>query len=135
MFYKEELEMNLILNILRRITLGGTVLLILSLVLKGGLPSGDLGIFFLICPLLYLLFVFFTWLSAKHSTAHISELTGMDIPSNNYFVTLFRGLAIDIVSPIGTIIDLFKDSSTKIVALITTYIIILAYAVIWFFVL
>ncbi len=126
--------MNVFLSILRRISLGGFIILILSLVLKGGIPKGYLGWFLLLSPVLYLLFMFFTWLSAKHTTEDIEEMLGVDLESNNYGVTLARGLGIDLISPIGVIVGLFKDSSTKVVMFVSTYIIILAYVVIWFFI-
>ena len=49
--------------------------------------------------------MFFTWLSAKSSTERISRQLGVDIPSNNYFTTLIRGLVIDVISPIGVMIN------------------------------
>ena len=77
---------------------------------------------------------FFSWLSAKHITDEISDELGIDIESNNYFVTLLRGLIIDIFSPLIVIFTLFKDTSVKWVMFIATYAIILAYVGIWFFV-
>ena len=126
--------MNVFLAILRRIALGGIVLLVLSLVLKGSLPAGKLGYFCIACPFVYLILQFFSWLSAKHITDEISDELGIDIESNNYFVTLLRGLIIDIFSPLIVIFTLFKDTSVKWVMFIATYAIILAYVGIWFFV-
>ncbi len=126
--------MNVFLAILRRIALGGIVILVLSLVLKGAIPAGNLGKFCIACPFVYLILQFFSWLSAKHMTDEISEELGIDIESNNYFVTLLRGLIIDIFSPLIVIFTLFKDTSVKWVMFIATYVIILAYAGIWFFV-
>lgn len=127
--------MNVFLSTLRRIALGGIVVLILSLVLKGELASGYFSLFLICSPLLYLLFVFFTWLKARHSTRSISKEMGIDIPSNNYIVTLLRGLFIDITSPIGTIIQLFGKMSTRVISFVITYVIVAAYVCVWFLVL
>lgn len=126
--------MNVFLAILRRIALGGIVLLVLSLVLKGALPTGKLGIFLIACPFAYLILQFFSWLSAKHIADDISDELGIDIESNNYFVTLLRGLVIDIFSPVIVLFTLFKDTSVKWIMFISTYVIILAYVGIWFLV-
>ena len=124
--------MNVFLAALRRIALGGIVVMILSLVLKGELASGYLSLFLICSPLLYLLFAFFTWLKAKRSTKAISKQTGMDIPSNNYLVTLFRGLVIDVISPITTIVQLFGKMGTKVIMFVVTYVIIAIYVCVWF---
>ena len=116
--------MNVFLAILRRIALGGIVLLVLSLVLKGSLPAGKLGYFCIACPFVYLILQFFSWLSAKHITDEISDELGIDIESNNYYI----------FSPLIVIFTLFKDTSVKWVMFIATYAIILAYVGIWFFV-
>lgn len=125
--------MNVFLATLRRIALGGTVLLILSLALKGALPSGYWEIILLVSPLLYLVFMFFTWLKIKRSTKAISEQVGTSIPTKGYFGSLLRALFIDITSPIGVIIDLFRKSSAKVPMFIVTYLIIAACAAAWFF--
>ena len=39
---------------------------------------------------LYLLFMLFTWLKAKRFTESMSDELGVDIPTNNYFIYLFR---------------------------------------------
>ena len=127
--------MNTFLLILRRISLGGFIFLVVSLILKGTIPYDSIGLFLIASPFLYLLFMLFTWLKAKHTTKRLSEETGVDIPSNGYFKTLARGLAIDVSSPIGDIICLFTDKNrsmkTKIVTLVITLLIVLAYLILW----
>ena len=108
--------MNALLAGFRRFALGG---IILSLLQK------NIGLA-LIALALYLLLMFFTWLKAKHSADSISEELGVNIPSNSYLKTLFRGLLIDLVSPIGVIIGLFKKQKNKVIMLILTYVAFLA---------
>ena len=128
--------MNVFFFLLRRIALGGTVLLILSFVLKGGLPTEpNIRYALIVSPVLYLVFVLFTYLKVKHSTGRISEEVGVDISYNNYFVTLFRSFFIDLFSPIGVIIGLFGDMETKVQMFFITYLVVLASVGVWFFVL
>ncbi|MCR5383794.1 MAG: hypothetical protein K6E72_04020 [Saccharofermentans sp.] len=108
--------MNALLAGLRRFSLGG---IILSLLQK------NFG-FAIIALALYLLFMFFTWLKAKHFTESISEGLGVEIPTNNYLIYLIRGLLIDLVSPIGVIIGLFKNQKNKVLMLILTYVAFIA---------
>ena len=75
---------------------------------------------------LYLLFMFFTWLKAKHFTQSMSDELGVDIPTNNYFIFLFRGLFLDLVAPIRVIIDLFRKKKHKIINLIITFVAVIA---------
>ena len=112
--------MNILLLILRRMALGGIIVSI----------AGFMPLLLVVFVPLYLLLAFFTWLSAKNNTERISEELGVDIPYNNYFVTLFRGLWIDLISPIGEIIGLFKDSKYKVVSFIFTYLIIISNVII-----
>ena len=127
--------MNLFLGSFRRLALGGVVLLALSLAIKGGLPDVPWNWILLASPLAYLLFMFFTWLSAKSSTKVISDQVGVDIPTKSFFATLARGLFIDITSPIGSVVRLFGNISTRFASCIITYVIIAACVCIWFFVL
>lgn len=128
--------MNLFVMVLRRIAFGGMVILILSLVLRGGLPENHtISIFLIVSPLLYLLFSFFSWMSAKKMTEEFSVMLDEDIPSNNYLVTVIRGLVIDLVSPIGVIVNLFSGKGSGVAGLVFTYAIIVAYVCLWVFVL
>lgn len=127
--------MNVFLAAFRRISLGGIVLLILSIALKGGLPAGNLKIALLLSPLIYIIAAFFTWLSVKHMTDYVNDELGTVIPSNSFVTSLFRGLVIDIVSPIGVLVGLFGDMSTRVIMFVITYVIILACVGVWFFVL
>lgn len=106
---------NLVLGIFRRMALGGIIVSIATL-----LP----GLLLIFIPL-YILLMFFSWLSAKSSTKKINQALGVDIPSNNFFVTLVKGFFIDIASPIGVIIDLFKDLKYKVASFIFTYLILI----------
>ncbi len=126
--------MNALLGFLREIALGGVVVLVLYIVLKGEIPSGyALALF--ASPVLYLLFVFFTYLKAKSFTEKFNDQYGVEIPSNGYGKTLLRSFPIDIFSPIGSIIGLFKDQSNKVLVFILTYVVVAGYVALWFFVL
>lgn len=75
---------------------------------------------------LYLLFMLFTWLKAKHFTQSMSDELGVEIPTNNYFIYLLRGLFLDLVAPIRVIINLFRKKEHKILDLIITFIAVIA---------
>ncbi len=127
--------MNLFLGSFRKTSLGGIVLLVLTLVLKGTLPDAPWNWILLATPLIYLLFMFFTWLSARNSAKAISDQVGVDIPAKSFFATLARGFFLDITSPIGDIIRLFGKISTRFVSCVITYVIIAVCVCVWFFVL
>ena len=107
--------MNFFLATLRHIALGGIIASIVTL-----LPG-----FLIIWIPLYLIFMFFSYLSAKNTADKLSEELGVDIPHNNYFKTLIRGIGIDLLSPISAITGLFKDGSYKVANFIITYLIII----------
>lgn len=127
--------MNAILAVLRRVSLGAIVILILSAVLKGALPGGTIRLCLLASPLLYLMFTFLTWQKDKQTGGYITDEIKVDIPTHGFFTTLIKYLAIDVVSPVGVIVNLLRDTEAKVFMLVATYAIILAYAAVWFFVL
>lgn len=116
--------MNIFLMMLRRMALAGIVASIITL-----LP----GFLILFVPL-YLLFMLFTWLQAKHNTDVMSDKFGVEIPYNNYFKTLIRGLGIDIISPITSVVGLFKDAPSKVANFAITYVILIANAILVIFI-
>ncbi len=127
--------MNLLIGFLRKIALGATIVLILHIVIKGEMPKGYIAIILFASPVLYLFFMFLSYLKAKSFTKKFSGEYGVDIPSNGYGKTLLRGFVNDIFSPIGSIVGLFKDQGNKILVFITTYIVIAGYIALWFLVL
>ncbi|MBP5261766.1 MAG: hypothetical protein J6Z43_06545 [Clostridiales bacterium] len=126
--------MNAFLGTIRKIALGGIVILVLSLILKGGLPSGLLRTFLLCCPIGYVVFVFFTWLHGKATIDDVSDEYGVSLPSPNLILTFFKAILFDVFSPITTLFGLFGEWSNKWYLLISTYVIIGAYVFIWFFI-
>ncbi len=108
--------MNAILAAVRRFALGGIIVSILE----------QKYFYILISSFLYLLFLFFTWLSGKHSTEKLSRRFGVLIPVKGFFPTLLKGLLIDVFSPIGVIIDLFRKTENRIIMLILTYVAFIA---------
>lgn len=125
--------MNLFLATIRKIAIGGIIILILSLILKHSLPSGKLGVYVLVCIPVYLLFAFFTWLNGKIAVSNFADEYQVDLPDPNFLVTFFKGILFDVFSPVTTIFALFGDLSTKFIIFISTYIILGAYVLVWFF--
>lgn len=124
--------MNVFLGTMRKIALGGIVVLILSLILKGIFPSGNMRIYLLSCIPGYLLFTFFTWLSAKSTISALSDKFQEDLPSDNFLITLLKALLLDMLSPVTSFFGLFGSLSAKWFIFISTYVIVGAYVLIWF---
>ncbi len=123
------------LGIMRRFSLGGVIVLILSIVLRGGVPSGYWGIFLMATPILYLLFSVFSWINVNHTVHRVSSKLDVDLPSQNFISYFFRALILDLFSPILLIIQLFGDLKWRFVVFIFSYIVYAFYVYLWFFIL
>lgn len=126
--------MALFLATLRRISLGGIIVLIISLFLRKPIPQKQFYILLAGLIIAYLFFMFITWIRTRKSVDEFSEQYGMDIPKNGFVKTLFRGIVLDVLSPIVAIVDMFRQRENKVLNLFTTYIIVLGYLAIWFFI-
>lgn len=126
--------MNVIFAVGRRIALFGTIFLIVFLCVRQTLPNGKVFILLLAMPVVYLVFGFLTWLSAKHSSRVLSEMAGVNFPEKGFGATFGRAITIDLISPIGAIVDAIRTRKAySIVVLIVTYCIALSYVILWFF--
>ena len=83
-------------------------------------------VFSIIAVVIYLLFMLFTWLKAKHFTQTMSDELGTEIPTKNFFVYMICGLFIDLLAPIRVIIDLFRKKKYRIINLIITFVAVIA---------
>jgi len=107
--------------IFRRITLGGFFGSMLSLILKGNMILGN-PIVIAGFAIAYIMFAFFSWLSIVISAKKLG------LEPVNFFGTVFRCLRMDIISPIGAIVDCAKKKYSKkerVLILIFTYIVLL----------
>lgn len=124
--------MNYIIAIVRRTLLGGIISLILLISYKGKSPVGYSGAYLILCPLLYLFFVFITYLKAKLFTNKMSQEMNTKIQNNSYILTLLKAIILDLLSPILVFVDLIRRQNHSVIKLIVEFLIILFYIVLWF---
>ena len=125
--------MNAFLAMMRRVFLGTIVVSLLSIVVKGkGVLSRIMPLALICATGLYLLFMLFTWLQTNANIKKMAQQFSQDFPKKSFISALFRGLLLDIVSPIGVIVNLFKKRYSPAFMFISTYGIIVVYVVLWF---
>ena len=123
------------LGIMRRIHLGWFIVLLLSLILKHNAPLW----FVLICLLWslpwYCLLVLFTHLYCKTGLNFYFEKgwegSLMSTSGENYFYSLFVCILLDIFSPITCFTSYFGGIKGRILSIISTYVTILVYYIIY----
>ena len=128
--------MNTILGILRKFSLFGVVTMVLTLAIKKPANNTKIIVILAVLAALYLGLAFVTYLIEKHAAANGSEQPEAGTSLGGYLLTLLKSLALDIFSPVLCVVDLTKEKTTsKIVALIVTYLLIGFYFAMWLFVL
>ena len=125
--------MNAFLGTMRHLFLGAIIVSLLSIVVNGqGILSSIMPLVLICATVLYLLFMFFSWLQVNANIKKMAQQFGQNFPKKSFISVFFRGLFWDITSPVGVIVNLFKKKNSPVFMFISTYIIIASYVVLWF---
>lgn len=127
-----------LLGIMRRIHLGWFIVLLLSLILKHKAPVWFVVICLFVSIPFYFLLVLFTHKYCKNGLNFYLEagLMGslLDTSGEKYFSTFFMCIILDVFSPILCFTSYFGGSKGILISIITTYITILFYYLVYIFI-
>lgn len=125
--------MSAFLATMRRFFLGAIIVSVLSIALKRqGTLAAIIPLVLVCATSLYILFAVFSWIKINSKIKKMSNQFGQDLPKKGFISAFFRGLLLDLVSPVTVIVNLIKKTCSPVFMFISTYAIIVVYAVLWF---